>query len=102
MLFSLVQVLAALRSVDKAAAAEAAEARTDTVDSQVAENQLAHIVEAHQAVHTAVVHRMGTRTADQVGRLAADIGVDRCALSDHTHTGCRTVASLVGAPCRSP
>ena len=71
MLFSLVQVLAALRSVDKAAAAEAAEARTDTVDSQVAENQLAHIVEAHQAVHIAVVRRMGRRTADLVGRLAA-------------------------------
>ena len=102
MLFLPVQVLAAHRSVDTAAAAVAVEARRDTVDYQVAENQLVRIVEAHQAVHTLAAHHMERRTADQAGRLTAGIGVDRCALSGHTHTDCRTVASQVDAPCRSP
>lgn len=80
----------------------AVEARTDIVDCQAAENQLARIVEARQAVHIAVAHHMGRRTVDQVGQLPADIGVDHCALSDHIHTGCRIVASRVDAPCRLP
>jgi hypothetical protein len=100
--FSLAQVLAARRSVDKAAAAVVVEARKDTVDYQAAVNQLVRIVEARQAVHILAAHHTERRTADQVGRLAAGIEVDHCALSDHIHTGCRTVASQVGAPCRSP
>ena len=102
MSFSPVQVLAVLHWVDTVAAAGVLVARTDIVDYRAAENQLVHIVEAHQAVHIAVVRRMGRRTADLVGRLAAGIEVDHCALSGHTHTDYRTVASLVDAPCRSP
>jgi hypothetical protein len=101
-LFSLVQALAAHRSVDTAAAAVAVEARRDIVDFQAAENQLARIVEARQVEHIAAAHHMERHTADQVGQLPADIEVDHCALSDHIHTDCRTVASQVDASCRSP
>ena len=78
-LFLLVQVLAARHSVDKVAAAVGLVARKGIVDFQAAENQQAHIVEAHQAVHTAVVPHMGMRTVDLVDQLAADIGVGHCA-----------------------
>ena len=102
MSFSLVQVLAAHRSVDTAAAAVAVEARMDIVGYQAAENQLARIVEVRQAVRTPVDHRTERRTADQVGQLPAGIEVGHCASSGRTHMDCRIVASQVGAPCRSP
>ena len=102
MLFSLAQVLEAHRSVDTAAAAVAVEERRDIVGYRAAENQLARIVEARQAVHSPAAHHMERRTADQVGRLPAGIGVVHCALSGHKHKDCRTVASQVDAPCRSP
>ena len=102
MSFSLVQVLAAHRSVDTAAAAVAVEARMDIVGYQAAGNQLVRIVEARQVVHNLVAHHMERRTADQVGLLSVGIEVGHCALSGHTHMDCRIVASQVDAPCRSP
>ena len=102
MLFSLARVLAAHRSVDTVAAAVAVVARKDTAGYRAAENQLARIVEARQAVHSPAAHHMERRTADQVGLLPAGIEVGHCALSGHIHTDCRIVASQVDAPCRSP